>query len=158
MASRRSYSKFEDASNRQVCELEKVYESQNSTIFDKRFEKAHCESISGGMPPLYGTHETCLVKPSGNHTIPNWKVGYDCLDGSQYLQPDRLNTFHNYLVLQEDGMRCTENHQVFNNWTKRKTPSLPRELEAAPPLPPLMPQQPMCDVFAALSKPEPYTC
>lgn len=158
MASRSSYSKFEDASNRQVCELEKAYELQNSTIFDKRFEKAYCESIAGGMPPLYGTRETCVIKPSGDNSIPNWKVGYDCLDGSQYLQSDRLNTFHNYLVLQEDGMRCTENHQVFNNWTKRKTPSLPPQPESAPPLQPLMPKQPMCDVFAAMGKPHPYTC
>ena len=56
-------------------------------------------------------------------------VGYACLPGNIYQETDTYNTFHNYLVLQdtEPLTACTENHQVYNNWTKRKLPEHPME-------------------------------
>lgn len=60
-------------------------------------------------------------------------VGYKCLPGNIYQQTDDFNTYHNYLVTSEDTsetrVSCTKNHQVFNNWTKRKLPSFGEERE-----------------------------
>jgi hypothetical protein len=51
-------------------------------------------------------------------------VGFDCLKGSFLYDPDEFNTSHNYSVLQEcdfnnTDVYCTNNHQVFNNNTRR---------------------------------------
>lgn len=158
MSTRTSYFEFENRNKRHVCELEKNYASQNSLLFDKTFENMNCKGLSDRVLPFYGSSESCVVTPTNNHEPINWQIGYSCLDGSQHVAPDRTNTFHNYLVLQTDGSRCSENHQVFNNWTKRKIASAPVEPDAALPLPSLTPEQPLCDVFAELGKPKPYSC
>lgn len=54
--------------------------------------------------------------------------GYDCSTDPFYQTPDKFNTYHNYLVLQDDLINntpysCTENHQHFRNWTRRKMPT-----------------------------------
>jgi hypothetical protein len=52
-------------------------------------------------------------------------VGYDCKNHDSFLvQPDDFNTSHNYSVLQEKQINgkdvyCTNNHQYFNNFTRR---------------------------------------
>lgn len=61
--------------------------------------------------------------------------GYDCSTKPFYQTPDKLNTYHNYLVLQDDLLNdtpysCTENHQHFFNWTRRKLPVQQEEREA----------------------------
>ena len=51
--------------------------------------------------------------------------GYDCLSQNTFLvRPDDFNTSHNYSVLQENQIHgkdvyCTNNHQYFNNFTRR---------------------------------------
>jgi hypothetical protein len=52
-------------------------------------------------------------------------VGYDCKNHDTFLVlPDDFNTSHNYSVLQEKQINgkdvyCTNNHQYFNNFTRR---------------------------------------
>jgi len=63
--------------------------------------------------------------------------GYECDKNSFYQQPDVLNTYHNYLVIQDELhddsiVTCTENHQYFNNWTNRKMPKFPCPRENTP--------------------------
>jgi hypothetical protein len=48
-------------------------------------------------------------------------AGYDAMEGNTfYLEPEKKNTFHNYPVLQDDGLYCSMNHQIFRNNTRRK--------------------------------------
>ena len=67
---------------------------------------------------------SCL-KRSNDTTDMNLCRGYDCSTDYFYQTPDKFNTYHNYLVLQDDLMNkrpvaCTENHQYYRNWTRRK--------------------------------------
>lgn len=140
------YAEFQLANQIEVCELEKSQARRDQEASRRVLEK----NYAAGRPPLLLRNSGCPQKPEPRTNLPEWNVGYDCLDGSQYHQPDRVNTFHNYLVLQQEGSRCTENHQVFNNWTKRKNFSTEAVEQKAPPLPEPMPQEPWCDVSALL--------
>ena len=124
------YRQFESMNNRRVCELEEStralnrnlasydnatasYEGQDAKgCFDESKEK-HMFNIP------YAVNGSC-VKIDTDYSMDNKCYGYDCDKGSFHHQPDRLNTYHNYLVLSDDGKAaCTKNHQYFNNWTKR---------------------------------------
>jgi hypothetical protein len=59
-------------------------------------------------------------------------IGFECLEGSFLFDPDTFNTSHNYAVLQENthfgqDVFCTNNHQVFNNSTRRHFHTTPDE-------------------------------
>jgi hypothetical protein len=66
-------------------------------------------------------YNKCELKPDPLQ-FSNENLGYDCVnDNVIYHEPDRKNTFHNYLVHDiNDTKLCTRNHQFYNNWTKSK--------------------------------------
>jgi hypothetical protein len=64
-------------------------------------------------------------------------AGFDCSTEYFYQTPDKLNTYHNYLVLQDEMVNnvpvsCTENHQYFRNWTRRKIPVKEKDINKPP--------------------------
>ena len=74
------------------------------------------------------------IKRNHNNETPTLCGGYDCSTQYFYHTPDKENTFHNYLVLQDElqhneAVVCTNNHQYYNNWTRRKIPVQPKEKE-----------------------------
>lgn len=146
-----SYRDFGVANQQEVCYLENRYMIENDQMVSRAFDK-ECDVDWKIYPPFYTGEGSCALKPEANTEVPDWKIGYRCLDGSQYLHPDRENTFHNYLVLQENELRCSENHQVFNNWTKRKKFSDEPPVQKGPPLPPPLPEPELCDITALLQK------
>jgi len=73
----------------------------------------------------YTLNKSCIIQDvDRNSHVDNDCIGYECLQGSFLYDPDLNNTYHNYPVLQEEKYNdldvfCTENHQVFYNWTRR---------------------------------------
>lgn len=55
-------------------------------------------------------------------------LGYSCnKEQNEFLYNlDEFNTYHNYLVCDDNSMTCCpENIQIFNNWTRRHMPVKP---------------------------------
>lgn len=69
---------------------------------------------------------SCMTKPKATDSMNNECIGYECLPNSFLFDPDKENTYHNYLVLQDEldkndnEVYCSKNHQIFENWTRRK--------------------------------------
>lgn len=96
--------------------------------------------------------DSCAASKPAPAPAPAPRYGYDAYRGEFEQDPDRRNTFHNYLTTQVDDAQCVNNHQFFENWTRKRVispqtyvPGLP---EPAPPLPPR--PEADCDVFKAL--------
>ena len=120
------YSEFEKFNNKRICDLQnqqralndklathdKPYGTNNNMCYDLSREKVLLDSpftVNGSCTNI----ET-------DYSLGDMCKGYACDKKSFYHQPERLNTYHNYLVMREDGKAvCTKNHQYFNNWTKR---------------------------------------
>ncbi|QOI90192.1 hypothetical protein QKU58_gp139 [Pyramimonas orientalis virus] len=86
------------------------------------------------MRKPFKANGSCALK-NINQTDISLCHGYDCPTTPFYQTPDRMNTFHNYLVLEDDlihnlPVTCTQNHQYYNNCTRRKVPKLVEPMKA----------------------------
>ena len=120
------YSQFESMNNQSVCELDARWRKRNEELtqfetpgrddcFDDKRERQMLHTpfeVNGSCAPI-----------DTDYSLNKWCYGYACDKGNNfYHQPEKLNTYHNYLVLEEGGKKeCTKNHQYFNNWTKRNS-------------------------------------
>lgn len=109
--------------------MERKVKVQNESMFQRAFENVDKSGI-------YQDRFKFTAKEGCNHTAKRddkakgveLRSGYDAMrDNSFYLQPELKSTFHNYPVRKDDGMYCSENHQIFNNMTRRKIQYKPEE-------------------------------
>lgn len=121
------YSEFVSFNNKRICELEDQKKELNRTLFafDKPYtseENSLCmdQTKEKDMLELQFQVNGSCTKIDTDYSLKDMCKGYACDDKSFFHQPERRNTYHNYLVLRPDGKAaCTKNHQYFNNWTKR---------------------------------------
>jgi hypothetical protein len=108
--------------------MEKKVKVQNDSLFQRTFENVDKSGLYQDRSK-FNEKESCdRGKRNEEAKGVELRSGYDALrDNSFYLQPQLKNTFHNYPVRQEDGMYCSENHQLFNNMTRRKVQFKPEE-------------------------------
>lgn len=153
-----SYQSYLEASGRIECIVGNRIDRDAVAWFDRSID---CDTRMGDRlyaDPVAASSNTCVPKPLSSNTDLHTAVcaGYGCARPQSFLvTPDRENTFHNYAVAQnkERTLFCSENHQFFNNMTRRKIAVTPPSFSAAgvpidqDPIP--MPE--MCDVFAQLS-------
>lgn len=125
-----SYEQFEKS----VCDVKQELDRKNSLMNPFIFRNhVDCNSVQDVLREdtlkrtPYVVHGSCYVSKD-SYPPADLCTGYDCMTyGSFYHHPDRKNTYHNYLVLQDKlynnvPVSCTNNHQIFNNWTRRKIP------------------------------------
>ena len=135
--------------------LRAQYDRPQASIRDRVFEKqfSECEDRSFAASPYVGRlpHDpVCAQKPPAGETAPHL-YGYEAYRGEFFQDPDRRYTFHNYLTAQEDGDDCANNHQFFENWTRKRVMSKSSNgSRGVPDFPEMMPTPPLCDVFKAL--------
>lgn len=128
------YEQFEKLNSSHIAKLETQNQLRNVTEFNSQFM---CKDIVPVKDPIQVKQESLIFKhPFGvNESCTNidtdYRVkrpncyGYDCDKDSFYHQPEKRNTFHNYLVTNDKNtLACTQNHQYFNNWTKRNNEAL----------------------------------
>lgn len=102
--------------------MEKKVSLQNDSLFQRTFQNVE-KSSSFLDRTKFSSREGCRATAERNFESDSLqlKSGYEAIEGNSfYMQPQLKNTFHNYPVKQDDGMYCSENHQVFNNMTRRK--------------------------------------
>lgn len=141
------------------CEINRQLNVESESWFNRSFDCEVRQNDQIYKDPLVPSKETCVAKPASTHT--NHRVadcgGYECIHPKSFLvTPDRLNTFHNYAVAQnkERTLFCSENHQFFNNMTRRKIPVTAPSFSAGgvPIDQPTIPMPEMCDVFAQIKQ------
>ncbi len=132
------YEEFEKLNCKHIAELNQ----QNATmskafdIHDVVLQPCVKDKLENEMMRAqFGINDSCVLRGDDNKSM-DLCGGYDCSTEYFYQTPDRLNTYHNYLVLQdkkinEKAVACTENHQYFRNWTRRKNAVHPDESEPA---------------------------
>ena len=72
--------------------------------------------------PMIPENNFCAIKSIENNILSySDSIGYECLtvQNTLLLYPDRICTFHNYPVY-EDDTYCSKNHQIYNNLTRRR--------------------------------------
>jgi len=101
--------------------MEKKIQIANDSLLDRMFEDVQRTNIyvdRAKFSKERGCAETVRTRDKPDIEL---DAGYESLRSNTfYLQPDIQNSFHNYPVRQEDGRYCSQNHQVFNNFTRRK--------------------------------------
>ena len=116
--------------------MERKVKFQNESMFQRMFENVDKSGSFLDRNEFSSEHSTsCGAAIRARKNIKEFanelKSGYEAMeDNSFYMQPEMKNTFHNYPVRQDDGMYCSENHQVFNNMTRRKVQYIPEEINA----------------------------
>lgn len=106
--------------------MEKKFKVQNESLFQRTFQNVDKSGLYQDRSN-FTSKESCAKRNDEVKGV-ELKSGYDAMkDNSFYLQPQLKNTFHNYPVKQDDGMYCSENHQLFNNMTRRKVQLKPEE-------------------------------
>ena len=127
------YNTFENINCINVNDIETDKNRQNNLIFNNQIflNEQNCpdkdKDITDENTLMFKQFEvngSCAKKPLPNNEN-NDCIGYDCLPNSFLFDPDKFNTYQNYLVLQDElhngrELYCSENHQIFRNWTKRK--------------------------------------
>lgn len=117
------YNQFESMNNRRICHMENIKRELDAELSDLKIP-AQDDCIDfrreGDMLQTpFEVNGSCAPIDT-DYSLNKWCYGYACDKGSFYHQPEKLNTYHNYLVLEDGGKaECTKNHQYFNNWTKR---------------------------------------
>jgi len=135
--------------------LSDQYEAPQTALHERLFEKqfSECQDRSFAASPYAGRlpHDpVCAPKPLPGERAPT-VYGYDAYKGEFFQDPDRRYTFHNYMTAQEDGDDCVNNHQFFENWTRKRVVSNTSNVSGGvPDFPAPMPTPPLCDVFGAL--------
>ena len=121
------YEEFEKLNCQHIKELDSQKVINHRHIIDNVNE---CQKDSVLENDLFrkpfAVNGSCALKGIQDNTVTPC-YGFDCPNTDFYQPPDRLNTYHNYLVLQDDlkhniPVSCTENHQYYHNWTRRKMP------------------------------------
>ena len=126
------YEQFQKENSSQISKLEFNQNKQNVHTLNSQFK---CNFIENITPPHvekesilrknpFGINQSCIDIDT-EYSLTNRCIGFDCDKNSFYHQPEKRNTFHNYLVLKDDNLACTENHQYFNNWTRRNNEGTP---------------------------------
>ena len=115
------YSLVEKANNHNICERQQL----DTHLNDKYLSTFECPHIINDR--IYDRlhyNDNCVIENSQLDKMYSTSIGYECLDETNdlLLTPDKHNTFKNYQVLHENGEMCSKNHQVYNNWTRRKMP------------------------------------
>lgn len=113
-----------DQTNQHNNNLLKYNRENQSTIMD---ECNNHVMENDFLRMQFNVNGSCLKKGTTDFSQPTMCHGFECSVDDFYQQPDRLNTFHNYLVLEDElvhkiPVSCVKNHQYFNNWTRRKNP------------------------------------
>jgi hypothetical protein len=134
------YSEFEKLNCSDMEQMNQLINKENASAFMKYLDfpdqDSHCKKLydvntsSKLIMKQFEVNGSCTEFENSNNAEPVYGcVGYNCLPGNIYQKTDDFNTFHNYLVLQdtEPPSACTENHQVYHNWTRRKLPNIPPE-------------------------------
>ena len=135
------YSDFEKINCSDMDKMNQITNKENEAAFMKSLEfpdqVSNCKNAydvnasSELLMKQFEVNGSCKQIENSNSVaeIVHGCVGYNCLPGNVYQKTDKFNTFHNYLVLQdtEPPSACTENHQVYHNWTRRKLPNNPPE-------------------------------
>lgn len=126
------YEEFEKLNCKHIQELNKQ-NAEMSKIFDINdviMNPCVKDKLENDMLRRQFDINGSCVKRSNDTSDLNLCGGYDCSTDPFYQTPDKLNTYHNYLVLQDDMLNdravvCTENHQHYRNWTRRKNGVIP---------------------------------
>lgn len=117
------------------CQHIKILEQQNASIrnvqnIDTSIQPIQCLDSSRENLLLrnqFHVNQSCIKRDNNTDTLELCN-GFDCSTQYFYQTPDKFNTFHNYLVLQDEKpVVCTNNHQYYNNWTRRKIPVHPKD-------------------------------
>ena len=133
-----SYEEFERLNCKHIQELNEqrrdIQEHQNINDIVVQY-KSDVDIENDLLRQPFKVQGSCALKGIQNNDV-SLCHGYDCPTTNFYQTPDKLNTYHNYLVLQDDlinnvPVACIENHQYFNNWTKRKIPAFKEDKQAA---------------------------
>lgn len=119
------YEQFQKTNSSQISKLEFKQNEKNIHSLNSQFKCNYVHNISTNniqkdsllKKYQYGVNESCIDIDT-EYSIDDNCIGYECDKNSFYHQPEKRNTFHNYLVLNNNSA-CTENHQYFNNWTRR---------------------------------------
>ena len=134
------YEEFEKLNCQHIQELDR--QNNNNAIHQYNYLNNMCntqydiskESDMLITPYLPKTHCDKYESISDDNTSV-YCCGYECLNSNSfYHEPEKLNTYHNYLVLQNElhndemPIYCTENHQIFRNWTRRKMPVIEKDV------------------------------
>ena len=119
------------------CQHIKLLEQQNTPIrnvlnINDSIPTSYCMDTSREdnlIREQFNVNKSCIKRTSNNSPL-DLCNGFDCSTQEFYQLPDRLNTFHNYLVLEDEKpILCTKNHQYYNNWTRRKVPMFNKEVQ-----------------------------
>lgn len=123
------YEEFEKYNSSQIEKLETQNQIRNITKFNSQFM---CKDVVPVQDPMqikneslifqnpFGINNSCIDIDTDYSIKKANCFGYDCDENSFFQQPEKRNTYHNYLVTNEkNNLACIQNHQYFNNWTKR---------------------------------------
>lgn len=127
------YCGFLEQQNEAMSEKSLQHNTYNESVFKRNldcFENPNCNKdvrIETSMRMSgYNSKLTCKdIQTNNKEPSTDQCAGYDCLSKNTFLvRPDKFNTSHNYSVLQENQIHgkdvyCTNNHQYFNNFTRR---------------------------------------
>lgn len=119
------YEQFQKENSSQISKLEFKQNKQNIHTFNSQLKCNYVDNVTINniekdsllRNNQFGINKSC-VDINTEYSLNNNCIGYECDKDSFYHQPEKRNTFHNYLVL-NNNLACTENHQYFNNWTRR---------------------------------------
>lgn len=119
------YEQFEKANCDSIRNLEESYRKNNTMELicpnDVKTTKSVNQETEMFIHP-FGVNQSCIDRSHEPTYDLQMCVGYDCDKSSFYQQPDKKNTYHNYLVVNNtNDMSCVHNHQYFNNMTRRAT-------------------------------------
>lgn len=127
------YEQFQKENSSQISKLEMQNTKQHIHDFNSQF---NCNSLgilsednivkeSKIVTNQFEINKSC-INIDTEYKLNNHCIGYECDKQSFYHQPEKRNTYHNYLVLNDkNDAVCTKNHQYFNNWTKRNNEGSP---------------------------------
>lgn len=137
------YAEFEKLNCQHIKELnaknnQNTYVMQHYNYFNNNCipyditKESHMLQTPHLLDTTHCTNYDSIVHNTSNN---DYCCGYECLtSNSFYHEPDKKNTYHNYLVLQDElyndeiPFHCTENHQIFRNWTRRKLPVMEKDV------------------------------
>ena len=125
------YEQFQKENSSQISKLEFKQNKQNIHSLNSQLKCNYVDNVTANNIEKdsllrnhpFGINKSC-VDIDTEYSLNNNCIGYECDKNSFYHQPEKRNTFHNYLVL-NNNLACTENHQYFNNWTRRNNEGSP---------------------------------
>lgn len=120
-----SYELFEKANCENIRKLNEQYVAQNKQELICPPDVATKDVVDRETLMIknpFGVNSSCIDRSYERNLDLDMCSGYNCDKASFYQQPDKKNTYHNYLVVNDkEDLACTMNHQYFNNMTKRSS-------------------------------------